>query len=357
MSSEVSLIYARDRKKKYFFLYGTLLLLILSVLFSLCVGSSTIGLSDISNLIAGKADNKTIQIIVNMRMPRIVAALVCGWSLAISGSIMQIILKNPLASPYTLGISNAAAFGASLAIVFGSFVASVPKSGDLVTIVNPYAITISAFVCSLLALFVILLITKSLNNDSHTIILAGIIISSIFGAALSGIQYIASSSQLASIVFWTFGDLSRINWTDLLIIFLIILPISFCMYYFRWNYKAVSAGDEYARSIGVNPDRIRISGLILATICTSIVVSFFGVIAFIGLVVPHIVRRCIGNNEEFLIVGSALVGSVFLLICDTIGRSVLSPIIVPVGIITSIIGAPFFLVLLLKRKKNDVYHK
>ena len=357
MNKELDILYKRSRKRKFYFLYFTLLLLIISILLSLCLGSTTVGWQDVYALITGNANDGAMQIIVNMRMPRIVAALLCGWALALSGSIMQIILKNPLASPYTLGISNAAAFGASVAIVFGSFATQVPQSGDFATIVNPYAITLCAFAFSLLALFIILIIMKSLSHDAHTIILSGIIISSIFAAALSAIQYIASSSQLASIVFWTFGDLSHVDWPDLLLIFIVLLPISVCLYYFRWNYRAVSAGDEYARSIGVNPDRTRIVGLVLTTICTSVAVSFFGVIAFIGLVVPHIVRKCIGNNEEFLIIGSALVGAVFLLICDTIGRTILSPITLPVGIITSIIGAPFFLILLLNKKKNENYYQ
>ena len=184
----IDLIYKKDRTRKFYFLYGTVAVLLLSILFSLCIGSTPIGWQEVYNIIIGKADNATIQIVLNMRMPRVIAALLCGWALALSGSIMQIILKNPLASPYTLGISNAAAFGASLAIVFGGFAVQVPKSGDLTTIVNPYAIAMSAFACSLIALFIILIITKSLSHDSHTIILAGIIISSIFGAALSAIR-------------------------------------------------------------------------------------------------------------------------------------------------------------------------
>ena len=357
MSIRVDEIYKKSRKRKYYFLYGSILLLIIVVFLSLCLGSTSIGLRDVYALLTGRASDAAIQIIVNMRLPRIVAALLCGWALALSGSIMQIILKNPLASPYTLGISNAAAFGASLAIVFGSFAVQVPQSGDLTTVINPYAVTLCAFACSFFALFIILFIMKSLNHDSHTIILSGIIISSIFAAALSGIQYIASSSQLASIVFWTFGDLSHARWPDLLLIFVILLPISICLYYFRWSYRAISAGDECATSCGVNPGRPLVIGLVLTTVCASVVVSFFGVIAFIGLVVPHIVRKCIGNNEEFLIIGSAIIGAVFLLICDTLGRTILSPIILPVGIITSIVGAPFFLILLLNRKKNDTYYQ
>ncbi len=349
-----ALIYKKSRRKNYLFMGVVTLFLFSTIAISLCMGSTSIGWRDVYELFMGEASDAAIQIIVNMRMPRIAAALICGWALAISGSIMQIILKNPLASPYTLGISNAAAFGASVAIVFGGVASNAPKSGDIMMVTNPYIVTVSAFAFSLLALFVILIIMRSLNNDPQTIILAGIIISSIFGASLSAIQYIATTSQLASIIFWTFGDLSHINWSGLIVNFAVVLPISICLYYNRWNYRAIGAGDEYARSIGVNPDRTRIAGLVLTTICTSVVVSFFGVIAFIGLVVPHMIRKFIGNNEEFLILASALTGAAFLLICDTLARTLFAPIVLPVGIITSMVGAPFFLILLLNKKKHEV---
>ncbi len=350
-----AILYKNSRRKHYTFIGIMLILLLLAIVFSVCLGSTAIGYRDVYALFTGQASEAAIQIIVNMRLPRIAAALICGWALAISGSIMQIILKNPLASPYTLGLSNAAAFGASVAIVFGNFASTIPKSGDMMMVTNPYIVTLSAFLCSLLALFIILLIMRSLNNNPQTIILAGIIISSIFAAALSGIQYIATPSQLASIIFWTFGDLGHTNWSGIFLNFIIILPVSACLFYNRWSYRAIGAGDEYARSIGVNPDRTRIIGLVLTTVCTSVVVSFFGVIAFIGLVVPHMIRKLIGNNEEFLILASAITGAVFLLICDTLARTLFAPVVVPVGIITSMVGAPVFLILLLNKKKNENY--
>ena len=164
----------------------------------------------------------------------------------------------------------------------------------------------------------------------------------------------ATTTKCGSLIVWAFGELSHINWAGLMVNFAVVLPISICLYYNRWNYRAIGAGDEYARSIGVNPDRTRIAGLVLTTICTSVVVSFFGVIAFIGLVVPHMIRKFIGNNEEFLILASALTGAAFLLICDTLARTLFAPIVLPVGIITSMVGAPFFLILLLNKKKHEV---
>ncbi len=356
MSDQLENTYKKYRRRNGYVMIAILLFMILSVSVSVCIGGTAVGWQDVKAVLLGKASSSAWQIIVNLRLPRIVAALVCGWALAISGCVMQIILRNPLASPYTLGLSNAAAFGASLAIVFGSVASKVPKSGDMAMVTNPYLVTVCAFACSLFALMLILLIARSLSGDPQTIILAGIIISSIFGAALSGMQYVASATQLASIVFWSFGDLGHTNWTGILINCVLVFPASACMYFNRWNYRAISAGDEYAQSIGVNPNRTRMTGLTLATLCTSVVVSFFGVIAFIGLVVPHMVRRCIGNNEEFLIPVSALFGATFLLICDTLARTVLSPIIIPVGIITSIFGAPFFLFILLKRRRSHAIH-
>lgn len=354
-SEQIKSVYIKYRQRNSYFMLLILAILLVAIVVSLCAGGTAIGWRDIIDVMRGDASPLAHQIIVNLRLPRIIAALLCGWALALSGCVMQIILRNPLASPYTLGLSNAAAFGASIAIVFGGVATALPKSGDMPVVTNPYLVTISAFAFSMLALGIILTIARWLNGDPQTIILAGIIISSIFGAALSAIQYIASSAQLASIVFWSFGDLGQGSWLTLLINAIILFPVSLILYYNRWNYRAVSAGDEYARSLGVNPDRTRLYGMMLITLCTSVVVSFFGVIAFIGLVVPHMMRRCVGNNEEFLIPASALFGAAFLLICDTAARTLFAPIVIPVGIITSILGAPFFLFLLINSKRNETH--
>lgn len=345
--------YKRVRRRNILFMLILVVMLVVTIVVSACMGGKAVGWKEIETFMHGNGTPTTCQILLHLRLPRIVAAIICGWGLAVSGCIMQILLRNPLASPYTLGLSNAAAFGASVAIVFGGTASVISGAPDMAFVNNPYLVTICAFISSLVALAIILLIAKAKNGHPQTIILAGVILSSLFGAALSGMQYIATSSQLASIVFWSFGDLGHSDWMKLLFNLLVILPATVFLYYSRWNYKAVSAGDEYARSLGVNPNRTRIVGMSVATLCTAIVVSFFGVIAFIGLVVPHMVRRCIGQNEEFLLPASAIFGAAFLLVCDTLARTIISPILLPVGIITSLIGAPLFLALLLKHRRHE----
>ncbi len=336
------------RRHKIYILLLFLLMLAIGV-FSLITGGSAIGIKEIISIISGNSDELSKLILYNIRLPRVLSGLLCGMSLAVSGAIMQTLLRNPLASPFTLGISNASAFGAAVAIVFLGGASENLKSADLFIISNPYIVTICAFAGSLIALFLVLTIAKLKKTSTETIILSGVIISSLFGAGIAAMQYIANNVQLSSIVFWTFGDLGKSDWQKLLIISIVLFPGFIYFYSNRWNYKALRSGDEYARSLGVNPDRLRISGLIATSLCTAIVVSFFGVIAFVGLVVPHIVKKIVGSNEEFLIPASAIFGGLFLVLCDLAARTILSPTIIPVGILTSFLGVPIFLFFLIKK--------
>ncbi|MEM4291689.1 MAG: iron ABC transporter permease [Archaeoglobaceae archaeon] len=287
----------------------------------------------------------------NVRIPRIITAIFVGASLAIAGAVMQCILKNPLASPFTLGISQGAAFGAAIAIVyFGA--GQMHRVGEALTIFNPYVVPIFAFFGSLISAFVILALAKLRDLSPEAIVLAGVAMSALFQAGVMLIQYFATDVQVASIVFWTFGDVARARWIE---IYLIIAVFVICFIYFfyrRWDYNSLLAGDETAISLGVKPQRIRLEGMLLSSFLTAVCVSFTGIIGFIGLVAPHIVRLTIGGDYRFLIPSSALVGALVLLASDTVGRTVISPVIIPVGIITSIVGAPMFIYLLLRGGKS-----
>ena len=214
-----------------------------------------------------------------------------------------------------------------------------------------YVITLSAFLGSLLGLAIILIIIRGKQASVETIILSGVIINSLFGAGIAVMQYVANNVQLASIVFWNFGDLGRSDWSKLLFLIVALIPALIYFYLKRWDYKVLCSGDDYAQSMGVYPQHTRMTGMVVTSLITAVAVSFFGVIAFVGLVVPHIVRKCIGDNEEFLIPGSAIFGGMFLLLCDTVARTILSPIILPVGILTSFLGVPLFLFLLTRKKR------
>lgn len=350
MNNEILTQYKKYRARNQQFILALLILLVILSFIALIAGSHHIGGQEIIELAKGKGIEMNRQIILNIRLPRILAAIITGTILSLSGAIMQILLRNPLASPYTLGISNAAAFGASFGIVFLGAGSSIARSSDLFMITNPYMITLSAFLGSLLGLSIILLIVKIKQASVETIILSGVIINSLFGAGIAVMQYVANNVQLASIVFWNFGDLGRSDWNKLLFLFIVLVPALVYFYFKRWDYKVLCSGDDYAQSMGIYPQRTRIIGMIVTSLCTAVAVSFFGVIAFVGLVVPHIVRKFIGDNEEFLVTGSAVFGGMFLLLCDTVARTVISPIILPVGILTSFLGVPLFLFLLTRKK-------
>lgn len=350
MDNEVLIQYKKYRNRNKRFIILILFLLVLFGSVALVAGAHRIGWHDILDLVKGEGTPLNRQIILNIRLPRVLAAIITGIVLSIAGAIMQILLRNPLASPYTLGISNAAAFGASFGIVVLGAGSGIVRSSDLFMINNPYVITLAAFLGSLLGLAIILIIVKAKQASVETIILSGVIINSLFGAGIAVMQYAANNVQLASIVFWNFGDLGRGDWYKLLFMIVTLIPALIYFYFKRWDYKVLSSGDDYATSMGVFPQRTRVIGLIVTSLCTAIAVSFFGVIAFVGLVVPHIVRKCIGNNEEFLITGSAVFGGMFLLLCDTVARTIISPIVLPVGILTSFLGVPLFLFLLIRRK-------
>lgn len=350
MNNEILIEYKKYRNRNKRFIIGMMILLLVVGVIALVAGSHRIAWHELLDLLRGEGSALNRQIVLNIRLPRVLGAIITGVILSIAGAIMQVLLRNPLASPYTLGISNAAAFGASFGIVVLGAGSGIVGSSDLFMIHNPYVITIAAFLGSLLGLAIILIIVKAKQASVETIILSGVIINSLFGAGIAVMQYAANNVQLASIVFWNFGDLGRGDWYKLMFMSVTLVPALVYFYIKRWDYKVLSSGDDYALSLGVFPQRTRVIGLIVTSLCTAVAVSFFGVIAFVGLVVPHIVRKCIGNNEEFLITGSAVFGGMFLLLCDTVARTVISPVVLPVGILTSFLGVPLFLFLLIRRK-------
>ncbi len=355
MPGEILSKYKKSTRKHKWFLVIVSFLTVLVCIYSLLSGASDIGIGHIIDLLRGSSDSISWQVLIQIRLPRVIAALLSGAALAVSGAVIQSLLRNPLASPFTLGISSASAFGAAFAIIVLGAGSSYSSSFDIHAINNPYVLTISAFLWSLVSVAVVLALSKYRGATPEIIILSGIIISSLFGAGLSAMQYFSDSVQLASIVFWTFGDLGRGSWNEVIIIVAVVVPVLLYFISQGWNYKALRSGDEYAASLGVNVNRVRLMGMLAASLVTAVVVSFYGIIAFIGLVVPHIVRRIAGTDENFLIPASALFGALFLLLSDTLARTIITPVVMPVGILTSFIGAPLFLFLLVRGMKKGYW--
>jgi len=338
--------YRAYTRKKGLFVVFTLLLLVIGIFVSLSFGSVYISWKEIVEaLISGNSTDASI-IVKNIRLPRVLAAVFAGAALSVSGTTMQSILRNPLASPVSLGISHAAAFGAAFAIILLD-VTRFDSSRALASI--PYAISISAFLWSMVNTVIILFIARLKGAGAETIILAGIISGSLFTAATSALQFFGDDVQVSSIVFWLFGDLGKTSWVKCWILMAIVGPATLYFIKNRWNYQVMNTGEETARSLGVKTQKKRIYGMIIASFVSAVTVAFFGVIAFVGLVVPHIVRRFTGSSEQFLIPASALFGALFLLFSDTVARTVFSLVVLPVGILTSFLGAPLFIYLLLKK--------
>lgn len=334
--------YRRELQRRISFNLLALLLLLLVSCVALNIGSYKISPSEIlPALMKGEA------VLWNVRIPRIVTAIIVGASLALSGAVLQCILKNPLASPFTLGITHGAAFGASVAIVFFG-AGTLHRVGEGVTISNPYIVPVFAFVGAMTTATIILLLARLRNLSPVAIILAGVAMSSLFQAGVMLIQYFATDIQVAAIVFWTFGEVSRAGWKEIHVILVILLICLTVFIYRRWDYNSLLLGDETAKSLGVEVQKVRFEGLVLSSLLTATCVSFTGIIGFVGLVAPHMVRLIIGGDYRFLIPSTTILGALILLTSDTVGRTIIAPTIIPVGIVTSMLGAPLFIYLLLK---------
>lgn len=339
--------------------WGLVLFLILSIfvlfIISLYVGSTKVTLEMIFNNIFSMDDTWEGYVIHEIRLKRSVAAILAGMGLGVSGAVMQCVLKNPLGSPYTLGISNSAAFGAALGIVVLGGGIITGQSVPSYLIENPYIVTISAFMFSLLATGIIVLSMRIFSASPETMLLTGMALSAIFSAGIAFLQYQANELALSAIVFWQFGDLEKVSWDNMWFIVAIVTIALAYLYMKRWDLNAMDLGDDIAHGLGINVSRVRIVVLVLSAITTSIIVSFVGIIGFIGLLAPHISRKLVSNDKCLLIPTSAIVGALVLLIAMMLSENAFG-FTVPVGIVTSFIGGPLFLWILYGRysKKGGI---
>ncbi|MFH1135519.1 MAG: iron ABC transporter permease [Pseudomonadota bacterium] len=279
-------------------------------------------------------------IIREIRLPRIAMAIISGAGLGTAGAIMQGVLRNPLAEPFTLGISSAAALGASLAIIGG------------VKIFGSYSVIVNAFISAFAATMIIHAIAKSKGMTPEAIILAGIAIMFLLDACTSFAQYLGTAQQVQAVVFWMMGSVSVADWKTVLVVFTVTMLALPYLIFHASDITIIGAGDETAHSLGVNVAGLRIRVLVLGALLTASVTAFCGIIGFVGLVSPHVVRMIIGGDNRYVIPGSALVGGLLLLGADTAARTILAPMILPVGIMTAFVGVPFFLFLFMRRRKE-----
>jgi len=340
------------RVKFLWIMFGVILLFILFIL-SISVGAVAIPPYDVLMTLLGQnVNHKYDAIIWNIRLPQAITAIVAGVGLSVAGVTMQSILRNPLGSPFTLGISNAGAFGAAVSVIFFGAGKIQSTIANPITINNPYVTTISAFIFCMIATAIILLISRIRGASPEVMVLTGVALSSLFTAGTMFLQYFASDTQLAAVVFWTFGDVSRAGWSELALMTVIV--VLSCIYFLcnRWNYNAIDAGNETAKGLGVNVERIRLLGMTLSALVTAVLVAFLGVIGFVGLVCPHMVRKIIGDDQRYLIPGSCVMGGVLLLASDTVARLIVAPYVLPVAVLTAFMGAPVFIYLIIRGYKR-----
>lgn len=283
------------------------------------------------------------KIIVLLRMPRILLAIIAGVGLSVAGSIMQSITRNYLVSPFTLGVSSAAAFGASMCIVFGTSLFFQSEIG----------IISCAFLASCCCGCIVYGLANKIGVKPSTLVLVGIALNYLFSAMTATIEFFAKEHKLEAVVQWTFGSFNKATWENVLISFIVVAIASFVI----WKYSLIlnvmaSNNDEMARSLGVNTDRIRTYGGLLAILITSTVISFTGVIGFVGLIAPHMARFIIGTDHRFYIPFSGILGAILLLVSDTFGKLILYPVNIPVGIVVSFLGVPLFVHLVLHKSGN-----
>ena len=334
------------RHKKLFILF-TALTAAFAALWAISAGSAGISLKEVMLTLIGRGGKQSSIIVFNHRLPRIVTAIVAGTGLASAGCVMQSVLKNPLASASTLGISQGSAFGASFAIiVLGAGMQNQTFSG--ITISNPYIVSVCAFISASLSTLIVLALSSFKKAAPEAMVLSGVALSTMFSGATALMQYFAADVKVAAVVFWTFGDLGRGGRNE---IFIMSAAVALSLLYFffnRWNLNALQNGEETAKALGVNVTRVRLLGMLICSLTVSIIVSFVGIINFIGLIAPHLVRRFIGNDHRYLLPASALTGAFLLVAGDTAARLIAAPIILPIGAITSFLGAPLFIYLIFK---------
>ena len=353
-STEQIRLYGEFIRRKRLALLFSLLITLLASLYAVGVGSINIPFSELIRTLIGKGDSLSQTAIINIRLPRVVAAILVGAALASAGAVMQCVLRNPLASASTLGVSQGAAFGAAVGIVvFGGGVVNSATATSAITINNPYIVTVCAFVCGSISSIVIIAISQIKKNiGPGGLILAGVALSSLFSGGSTLLQYFTDDTKIGAIVFWTFGNLGSASWRDLLILALVLAAALIYFMFNRWNYNAMESGADTAKSLGVNTRSVMLVSMGICSVLSAVAVSFVGIISFVGLVAPHIMRRFTGNDYRFLVPGSAVAGALLLVLADTFGRSVVAPVILPIGALTAFLGAPMFLFLLFKGVKN-----
>ncbi|PSW51967.1 FecCD family ABC transporter permease [Photobacterium leiognathi] len=342
-TTSLSQRYRRFVIKRILLLSMMAIALVIAWVIDTATGPSQIGLNHIfSALFQPEVLDPVQQVIIfDVRIPYALMAIVVGAALGLAGAEMQTSLNNPLASPFTLGIGAAATLGAAVAILFDW--SWLPFRFD-------YILPLFAFVFALLASLLVVVLSRSQGASVNTVILFGISLFFALNALVSLLMFVADSNALQQIVFWTMGSLVRANNEKVLIValvFVVCFPLSMRQ---AWAMTAIRSGEDQARNIGIRVERMRLMVLLRVSLLTAVAVAFVGEIGFVGLVGPHITRMLLGEDHRFFLPGSAIAGALLLSLASIASKSLIPRVILPIGIVTSLIGIPFFMSLILSSK-------
>lgn len=344
-----SLLETKKRQRRNALIVTAMVIaVVLLAVVCLFVGSSNMTITDVVRAVLGQGTKAQNRIIWNIRMPRVLAAIVAGAGLAVAGLIMQTMLNNPMASPSTLGVSNAAVFGANLSIIAfaGGFLSTGNNLRNFDVGANPFATSLMAFVFSTLSILLILGLCTLRAFSPNVVVLSGMAIGALWTAATTFLQFYATDVGLSAAVVWSFGDLGRATYTTVWIMLAVVAVSIVFFMLMSWRYNALLSGEATAKTMGIRVEALRFVSLLLASVITAVCVSFLGVIGFVGIICPHVTKKLLGQDHRVSIPATALSGSLLLLLADTLSRSLGGGSALPVGAITSLLGAPFFIAII-----------
>lgn len=347
---------AVSRKKKIAVMAGLTAAVLVLAVTELLVGSSGLSVGECLDALLGRGETAAVRIMRYIRLPRLLAAMIAGAGLSAAGLVMQTVLGNPMASPSTLGVSNAAVFGANLSIIAlaGGFLSTGNNLNSYTAGADPFATSALAFVFAAGSVLLVLGLCRLRAFAPNVVVLAGIALGSVWTAATTILQFYATDVGLSAAVIWSFGDLGRATYRADGIMLAVAAAGIAVFAVLAWRYNALLSGGDAAGSMGVNVPLLRWVSLLLASLITAVCVSFLGMIGFVGIICPHAVKRLVGQDHRWALPAAALCGSALLLAADAVSRCLGSGSALPAGAITSLLGAPFFLALIFGKKEGGV---
>ncbi|MCQ2079458.1 MAG: iron ABC transporter permease [archaeon] len=323
-------------------------ILVVAALYGMTVGAFPLTMGEVYSILVdclkdlgSNLDCVEKRVVWNQRLPRLLVAVAAGAGLAIAGAAMQSMMKNPLADSYTTGISSGASFGAIVCITLGITVGSAQN-----------ATVIFAFVFSLIPAAIIIMLSTFKKTTATMMILTGIAVMYIFNAMTQYLMLVANNETQAAAYEWTVGTLNKANWETFPVIAVVVICGSIALALLSKYLNAMNSGDNYAKTVGIDVERLRLLILVIISLVSASIVSFTGIIGFIGLVAPHITRMFLGSDNRFLIPASALMGATVMVICDILSKSFTTTAL-PIGIITAFVGGPTFLALIIRQRKES----